>query len=360
MDIVINNENLMKGVLNKLEKGGTPVVLFGAGLCGKNYLDVLNKNGIKVAAFCDDSKDKQEKGFMGYRVIPVEDLLSDDYSAFPIIISSFGPSKLKGRLASVSPELAERVIWADFYLWEDGLDYYRYYSENMDLINKAYGLLGDEKSKRVFLNLLNYKISRDKKLIDEIKDPAEKQYFDRELISFGTKEVFLDLGAYNGDTVLRFVKETGSRYEKIYAVEPDGENYRALLKNVESFPDVECLKCGVGERDGVVRFSADGTWTSAADPDGNTEITVKSVESIVGENRLTYVKADIEGSEQEMLKGAERVIQREHPRMAVAVYHKKEDIISLIVFIHSLWQGYRFYLRHYTEMPIDTVLYAVR
>jgi len=353
MEILWNQVNQMKVCLKKLQDEAKPVILYGASLCGKMYLNILQQNFIDVQCFCDDDKKKQGTNFCGLPVLPLEGCPQGGH----ILISSFGPQKLYERLQVLDKALAERVIWTDFYLWENGMDYYTYYMEHEEEIWKAYLLLADEKSKKVFRNLLQYKISRDRHLIEEIKDDVLLQYFDPAIVHFGTKDIFLDLGAYNGDTVQAFFSHA-KEYKKIVALEPDGCNFRKLLENTKNIKNVYCYPYGVSQQDGVIKFNESFNWTSAADENGNTEIKVCSVDSLLRGDAATFIKADIEGMEAQMLMGAKETIQTYHPTLAIAAYHKKEDIFSLLHLLHSYYGKYKFYMRHYTDMPIDTVLYA--
>lgn len=256
--------------------------------------------------------------------------------------------------------LLNRLVSPDFYLWEQGLDYFAYYSEHSEEIEAADALLADDRSHQVLHNLLQYKISRDPNLIAEIRDDVRLQYFDPKVIRFDKNEVFLDLGAYNGDTVEAFAHRVKGEYQKIVALEPDARNYAQLQAVANRLHDVECYPYGVGEMDGTVRFSANANWTSSVAENGEIEIEIRSVDSLMAGRKLTFLKADIEGLEKEMLAGAAHTIAEQAPQLAIAVYHCKEDIFGIINTIHTDCKDYAFYLRHYTEMPIDTVLYAVR
>lgn len=68
---------------------------------------------------------------------------------------------------------------------------------------------------------------------------------------------------------------------------------------------------------------------------------------------------DIEGSEMEALKGAENTIGKYKPRLAICVYHKPEDIIEIPLKILELNPEYKLYLRHYSYIHTETVLYAI-
>ena len=78
------------------------------------------------------------------------------------------------------------------------------------------------------------KSGRDRALIEAVRDDARLQYFDPEVITFAKNEVFLDLGAYIGDTVEAFAKHVNGEYQKIVALEPDKANYEQLCKAAEN------------------------------------------------------------------------------------------------------------------------------
>lgn len=169
MDFLVKSPNKMIGVLDELKENAQPLYLFGAGNCGKDYLNVLGEYGIEVEAFFDDDPRKQARGLCGKKVLPPEEMIERE-GLILISVACTSPQLLIRRLERISPDLLKRIRWADFILWENGLDYYAYYTENANELEKVYGLLEDERSRTVFRNLLNYKISRDVRLIEEIND----------------------------------------------------------------------------------------------------------------------------------------------------------------------------------------------
>lgn len=358
IDFIEKNENLMEACLRNLKKERKPVVLFGAEDCGRDYYEIMKKNDIEVLCFCDDDLNKQGREFMGKKVISVNDLYSLK-SDFYILISSYGPEKLLNRLKRDNSDLVKSVILTDFYLFENGLDYYKFILQNEKEIINAYNLLADEKSRKTFRNLLNYKISRNLELIKEIREDVSLQYFDPDIIHFNKEEVYLDLGAYIGDTVLSFNEKVQGKYKKMIALEPDEKNYKRLIENTKHLNHLQIIQKGTHSSITTLRFSESGTWTSSIDPNGNKEIEVCTVDSLAVEQRITFIKADIEGAELETINGAKATIVRDKPKLAFSAYHKKEDIFHLIHVIRNINSNYKFYLRHYTENAIDTVLYAI-
>lgn len=360
LDFLVKTPNKMEQVLDELKRSSQPLYLFGAGNCGENYLDVLGENGIPVEAFLDDDPRKQAKGLRGKEVFPPEEIVAREGL---ILISSYGPpSVLIKRLKSISPELIQRVRWSEFYLWENGLNYYSYYMENADELEKVYELLVDERSKTVFRNLLNYKITRDNRLIEEINDLNHiDQYFDMSILHFTRDEVFVDLGAYIGDTVESFIKNVradGGSYAHIYAFEPDSDNFSKLNQNMTRYDNITCINKGGYSENTILRFSSECTQTSHFSENGDIQVPVCSLDTEIG-SKVTFIKADIEGCEMEALHGAEKLIREYKPTLAFSIYHKKEDIFRIPLYLHELNENYKFYMRHYGEIPVDSIIYAV-
>ena len=88
-------------------------------------------------------------------------------------------------------------------------------------------------------------------------------------------------------------------------------------------------------------------------------INVISIDEKLNGNPVSVIKMDIEGSELEALKGAERTIKKFKHGLAICVYHKPEDIIEIPSKILELNPDYKLYLCHYSYVDTETVLYAI-
>lgn len=86
---------------------------------------------------------------------------------------------------------------------------------------------------------------------------------------------------------------------------------------------------------------------------------LQTIDEIVKSRKVTFIKMDIEGAELKALYGAANTIKTWHPKLAVCVYHKPEDLITIPQYIKSIYPMYRLYLRSYSPSGVETVLYAV-
>ena len=78
------------------------------------------------------------------------------------------------------------------------------------------------------------------------------------------------------------------------------------------------------------------------------------------QGEATFVKMDIEDSEMLALRGADKLISHNLPKLAICLYHKTEDIWEIPLYIKQRWSEYKIYIRHHTELLNETVCYAVK
>lgn len=191
----------------------------------------------------------------------------------------------------------------------------------------------------------------------------DKLYFE-DFIKYDDGETFVDAGVLDLDTSIRFAKECEKRgisNYKVYAFEPDEESYKKCVIIKEQHPkmDIVLYNKGLWSSNKTVYFESTGTGASRiTDKENADSIEVVSLDSYVKE-KVTFIKMDIEGAELEALKGCQNTIKRYRPKLAISVYHKKEDIVEIPKYIKSLVPDYHLYLRHYTSSFTETVLYAL-
>ncbi|MGI8525058.1 MAG: FkbM family methyltransferase [Pseudolabrys sp.] len=74
--------------------------------------------------------------------------------------------------------------------------------------------------------------------------------------------------------------------------------------------------------------------------------------------RVTFLKADVEGMEMALLKGAETMIRRDRPKLAICVYHYPSDLPDIANRLAAWVPEYKFALRHHSPQQMETVLYC--
>ncbi|WP_051204398.1 FkbM family methyltransferase [Butyrivibrio sp. VCD2006] len=188
-----------------------------------------------------------------------------------------------------------------------------------------------------------------------------RDYFDDSIWTGRENEIFVDAGAYNLQTAIEFAKFAKS-YEKIYAFEPDIDNYSLCQKKQMQVKlnDLEIINAGLWDKEEVLRFKRggdNGTATMVTDS-GDMELKVVSLDEYLNGKPCTFIKMDIEGSELKALMGAKDTIKRYKPRLAICLYHKPMDLIDIPLYIKDIVPEYKLKIRHYSTWFFDTVLYA--
>ena len=150
-----------------------------------------------------------------------------------------------------------------------------------------------------------------------------------------------------------------SSYKKCFAFEPDIDNFKKLKENVADYPNVDLYQIGTYNCKDTLRFSDGNDTGSSIQNSGETIIEVDAIDNIVKDEKVTYIKMDIEGAELDSLKGAQKTILRCRPKLAICVYHRIDDFLTIPDFILSMHSDYKLYLRNYKKAGVDTVLYAV-
>ncbi len=232
---------------------------------------------------------------------------------------------------------------------------------NIDKCKEVYDLLDDEKSKKIYLRMLAKKITSCPFYFDVF---TENQYYNEKLVGKLSDEIFFDVGAYDGDTVINFAKRCKD-YRHIYAFEPDRLNFQKLHSQTDSFDNITCLNAGLSDQSGeiVLRIADYGSshlfgnfsWDSTNDD-------CCSALAVSGDSlnlSPTFIKMDIEGSEVKAITGLKNTIARCKPKLAICVYHHLSDLWLIPLLIHSYNRNYKLKIAHHSYGVTETVLYAI-
>jgi len=126
-------------------------------------------------------------------------------------------------------------------------------------------------------------------------------------------------------------------------------------------PNITLLNAGVYDHDGEARFQAVGSGSSRITDNSNAtaSIRVQTIDSLALE-KVTFIKMDVEGAERNALKGAEKTILRDKPKLAVCIYHGNDEMLRIAEYIRALVPEYKLRVRQHYCYPkeLETVLYA--
>ena len=333
--------------------GRLPVVLYGDGWYAPYVREYLARFGLKAAACFVDDGFTASSGAAGF------DEIKRKFERFNVVIA-FADS----RLARKKLGQKDRGQVAGVYFFDaiGALLNYKIDRAYVDRHKAQFGLvhemLCDDLSRKTYIAFLNSKLGGDEGLLYDVW--RKDQYFPEDIIGLSDREVFVDGGAYTGDTLLTFMRKTNNKYGKYYAFEPEPANAAKLnaLAGRRGFPNVSVIGKGLWNKADVLRFAAsEEPSISAISGTGGTSIEVVAIDDAAPD--ATYIKMDVEGAELEALKGAAATIKRNRPKLAVCLYHKPGDLFEIPLFIKSLVPEYRLYLRQHQPVSCEMVLYAV-
>lgn len=223
-------------------------------------------------------------------------------------------------------------------------------------------------SSRIYQNEMKKQLMQSgirEKIIDYgslINSIIEDQYFDLEYLKVDNdKEIFLDVGCYDGNSSINFKKWCGEHEYFIYAFEPDSRCIETCILNLNNQKiNYKLIPKGVWSDEMQISFFYSDYGDSCICREcGSVGIPVISLDKELQDERVTFIKMDIEGAELQALIGAKKIIRKNKPKLAISVYHKKEDIFEIPQVILEYYSGYTLYLRHYSIDSNETVLYAI-
>lgn len=356
IDNIVEKEHELYNRLCKREESN-PLILFGAGQSGHNVLKALREwNKLPSYIAVNEKYLSEEKLiYEGYEVVSLEAVLKANPKC-DLIIAFRGYEE--GSIAQYKEHVGEIY---DYDIWAERIPYltYSFIKDHADRLEKVYANVADEKSKEVLLAYINQRISGKYGYLKAVK--SNNQYYD-DIVPLYEKNVFVDCGAYDGDTAIgfaEFCKKRNKSFQKIVSFEMDETNIANYKANVQ-LPNIELIEKGVWSHNTTLFFNDETADTSREIvTTGTVAVSVDSIDNVMQGQPVTMIKMDIEGSEMEALKGASMTISQYHPVLAICIYHRPEDLYEIYELIHSIYSEYKFYIRAYEEYSTELVLYAI-
>jgi hypothetical protein len=343
-------------------------LIYGAGGRGREVRRVLERRGHRVVGFIDQA------GRPGL-----------DLAGLPV----WSPDAAEARAANAAgahvaiaifrhdadiAQIAASLTARGFRNVVSFLNVYRHYPDDFpgtywlgpaqllaasaDAIRRAFGLLGDAQSRRVFVECLKMRVEAD---VSVLRAPdRSSQYIPSDVVTLTTPQRWVDGGAFDGDTV-RALRAAEVPLSAVAAFEPDPVNYAKLVATAGADPlvDYALFPCGLWSSSTQLRFQADGSDGARIGSEGASVIQCVALDACLPTFRPTFIKLDVEGAEPEALIGGRQTITSHRPTLAVSAYHQPDHLWSLIHAIDALEVGYRFELRHHGFLHFDVVLYAL-
>jgi FkbM family methyltransferase len=346
-------------------------VLYGAGQLGRKVLNKLRAAGVEPLAFADDTPEKVGQTIDGLAVGSPQDVIRQFGAEVTFIVTILNPRlnflKARERILRITTVRTLSLldiswIYPDQFLPDGPFEAPQTVLTKATHIKRGFNLMTDRESQMQFVAHLKFRLFRD---YQELPRCVPDDYFPPNVVpALPENAVFVDCGAYDGDTLRAFLRQQSNRFGRIYAFEPDPVNYAKLRDYVSNLGTaaerIHIYNCGVGSRRRRLKFIAEGNMGSSFSSDGCTEVDVVPLAEVVPvTDAAIYLKFDVEGGEWDALKGGMPLIEQGRPLMAISAYHRPDDLWQLPIYIESLGLNYRTFLRTQGEDGMDVIAYFV-
>lgn len=343
--------------VQQLKKKEYPLVLWGKGNYATSILRILEQQDIHVEAVCVDTEfyNGCDSVWEGIKVYSTDEI-SKVLSPFNIVVG-FADFRAAEKKIKYITGCRNSFFLDNFHNIFD----HSYILENIEQFYNTYSLLQDELSKKILRAFIKTKITG---YPDDLYDLVDfNQYFPKDIVKLKSNEVFIDAGAFTGDTITKFNDEVNGSYKAIYAFEPGEITFEKLAGTVENLKlkNVNLYRKGVWNQKASLKFQTNtlNAARSAVSDKGTITVEVDSIDNVMNGEEVTFIKMDIEGAEYEALRGAEKTIRKYKPKMAICAYHKQDDLFTIPQYIKSLNPEYKLYLRQHLYISQELVLYAL-
>jgi len=336
--------------------GGNGVYLYGAGFVGRWSVDYLEGKGIPVLGFVDSDAAKWGTSICGKPVFSPTDSVVTDASVV-LISSRHAVPAIRNLLSHLSSTIMS-------------VDAFVVHSEGKGKIDEIGSLFShDKKSLETYEAVLISMLEGNCQALAEYAD--SDPFFDRFGFFNRDGEIFVDAGAYVGDSVERFIWSVNGVFRHIHAFEPGRIQYDAMQNRVSRLisewtlnpRSISLANIGLSAKSGVATMSNSNhpIQTRLGSPGDASEQTVAvrtmALDDYFNGEEFTLLKVDVEGSEALLLEGAGASIAKHRPRIALSVYHFPTDLFVLPLQCREANMEYRFSLGHHSSQLMDTVLY---
>jgi len=351
-------------------------VLYGAGNLGRRTVRGLRAIGIEPLAITDGNSTLWGSAIDGIRVLAPAEAVSRFGESAVFIITIWGGASepLSIRERFLRGLGARRVMsfgylywkYSDVFLPHYALDLPQNVLKQRAAVHRAASLWSDTASLAEYVAQLRWRLTLD---FDGLGSPVmHPEYLPPDLYKLTERELVLDCGAYDGDTIASLLRETGGEIRRLVAFEPDASSFQrceAYVRSLPAFVQSRISVCdfALGSTTGTVTFAQTGTVASAvgfsADRAQLREVPVRRIDDLVREFKPTFIKMDIEGAELDALEGARGTIAAAEPILSLCVYHRQDHLWRIPLLVDEIRPGYRMFLRPHLHEAWDLVCYAV-
>ncbi|MBO5032034.1 MAG: hypothetical protein J6D08_09150 [Lachnospiraceae bacterium] len=225
-----------------------------------------------------------------------------------------------------------------------------------------YQLLEDNESRENLCAFVNSRITENPQYVVDIskKDIDE---FCNDVYEPTYNETFLDIGAYQGGSIQRFLKAApADSISKVIGLEPEDNNFNKLCINLSYIDEKKkrLEKIGCYDKKTRLGFNNSADKCCRIDDNFSSFIDVDTIDNIcIDEKNISTIYIGISAAVLEIIKGSKNTIIANKPRLIVNLGTMKEELFLIPLYIKEIEPSYKLYFRFQSSMPSRLFLYAV-
>lgn len=355
------NNHYEESLWERLQNEKRPIFLYGTGNGGDKIIAALEKYGVSLTGVFASDGFVRSRTFHEMPVRAYSDVTAE-YGDDMVVLLAFGTTLPEVRAFIEMLDRKHTLYIPDVPLYGGELFDGAYFSSSKERLERVQSLLWDERSRGIFLDAVNFRLSGKMQYLRNGGDHVEEL---REVFAGQKIRTILDGGAFKGDSAADFIEALAP--EKIIAVEADARTHGKLTAYAEGVTNcaVVPVNAALWDENGEMTYVSSASRGSAEGGRNRRakEVTVlcRTIDHIAGNEPVDFIKLDVEGAEARALQGGERTILRDKPNLALSLYHRTDDIMELTERAHALLPHHRLILRRADCIPFwDLTLYAVR
>jgi FkbM family methyltransferase len=178
-------------------------------------------------------------------------------------------------------------------------------------------------------------------VISELFCPSEWHYYETDETRVQPDDVVVDCGAAEG----LFSLLVANRCKKVYAVEPHPRFVEAMQHTFNGGSNIRIVPVALSDQESQLFLCDSGISSTVSSTEGGTPVKATTLDNLMADTQVTYIKADLEGYEMEMLKGARKTIQKYSPKIAITTYHNRNSASEITDYLKSLNPYYKIRLK---------------
>ena len=343
--------------LEELKEAELPLYLWGAGNVAEEVYRLLEEQGITIAGVFVTTACGNKKKFGNYEVVTLDEVLQKTTKINVMI----GHAQYHKKTEMEKNEGVNKVYYIlNPFRSHDDI-FYGDYLEHQKEYEHAFALFEEEYSQKVFQAYLNTRINDDLHYLLECFDKPIT-YYENGIFDLSKAENYVDIGAYNGDTVMDFVRSTNGKYNYIYAFEPEPELFNELQDNVNKnhYKNISLYQLGLWDSNAQLSFVSESGQSDrvVAEAESVNKIDVVTLDSILDGKEITFIKSNMSAGTKEWIEGAKQILGGQKPKLVINVGLTKQLLYQIPLLLHEINDKYQFALRFNESMPSRLFLYA--